>query len=697
MFAASTAASLGSPSSVYVDSSSGFFNNYDDEVIILEFSADSFSNSQVTIPASEINQQLSEGRVEDDLTLKLVNKETEARYGLRDGGRRDGNSVDYKRHKIEWGNQFLAPGQEQRWNEYESWARNNCEDVDGSNGISYYVTEGLEGWMDDQLYAHVTCAAFQTDTIGNVAEIESTPNIVMRNTFAVNGHEKTISNLDQSVTFSSNGVPVVKLNFQGGLETGWNYPQPDDELAAFTNSDGTFLISKSGYDNTYMNHLDRAENDDAKDLLDNNPTEAILEQQSRDLVENVFTRYDESEFYQQFSTTERTISRDGTGLEGGILSLNGGERETAYSQIQVLVKADELNYYIPEATPYIESVETPTLKEGRTGYIEATIGNQQDATGQGSFNVYLDSCSQEFATPDTSEDLQLDPGETGSVQLAVSGNTDNMEQAEITGQCTLNVDNLRDSSDNIQQTVDLTLEQDQECEPEEYFSQVNDAGNFEIWQCGANGLQKEFVKECGEDQKTAMQNGEMVCVTTDSSDGDGNDGDSAATRWVPNQEQTSCISNQYEQTPYPDNSFSDKQSCLNYIGQDTTCFIDFEFAGPLGTAGQTTDIEFLCFKQSTLDKARLAIILVSGLAVGGIGYRVGQGLNGEQQIQGRNKYYTRRQNIDREARGDPTSRTAIAGLLIGFTLGAVIGWYLGFWSLVVAGGLAVAKYLLPAY
>jgi len=78
MFAASTAASLGSPSSVYVDSSSGFFDNYDEEVIILEFSADSFSNSKVTIPPSEINQQLSEGQVETDHHLQLTNKETEA-------------------------------------------------------------------------------------------------------------------------------------------------------------------------------------------------------------------------------------------------------------------------------------------------------------------------------------------------------------------------------------------------------------------------------------------------------------------------------------------------------------------------------------------------------------------------------------------------------------------------------------------
>jgi uncharacterized membrane protein YgaE (UPF0421/DUF939 family) len=55
----------------------------------------------------------------------------------------------------------------------------------------------------------------------------------------------------------------------------------------------------------------------------------------------------------------------------------------------------------------------------------------------------------------------------------------------------------------------------------------------------------------------------------------------------------------------------------------------------------------------------------------------------------------KRRQVDRTQRGNRLSPATIIGAVLGFVVGATIGWYLGLWGYLVAAGLLFLKWLAP--
>lgn len=719
IFLGSVSASLGSPGEVRVQSSEGFFSD-GGKVILFEWTGDSFDNSCVNVPSEEINSRISEGTVSEDVEICMSNKNTKAQFSLRDGGREDASPVNYKFNEWGWGESLIqAPGSQERLASYREWASNNCEDIDGkpgegkvryfggwstngedvtgqqgSDGASYFVRENEETW-GLTLGADQACVSQYAEEMYQVAEIESTPQILMENTFSFNGEEKTISNKNPSITFSQGGEDVAKFRFQGGLETGWNFPQPDDEMVAFNNDQGAFIISRDSY-SQYQSHLDNAETSRAEDLAWGRASESQLEQDSREEINSIFKQYDNSEFYTQFQNDDRKIEWN-TNTEGGVVELDAENRETTSSSILVAVKADSVNYEIPEATPYIEDVSNPTIREGRNGFITAEVGNRQDATARGNFNVFLDACQSPLNAPDESVQVSPAPGETSTVQLQVSGLYGSLDQQSTQASCDVVVENLRNTDETVSQSSLVTVEQESECgdlSQGEETAQINQNGNWEILAC--SGAQLEQVKECqsgykavevspGDYECQENPQDEEKCGNDIDDDGDGlvdeNCGGSGEQlRWISNQAETACVSNVYQNDNIPQNSFESKDSCESYYGfgdGGEVCIIDIERQV---VPGYKVNYEAGCMSSGlyTVIQGIMAVLTAGVLGLAGMRKTA------DLEAQARNK------------KADPRSNVALAGGLVLALIGGAIGWTLGIWTIGAVILLAIIYGLVKA-
>ena len=666
----SVTASMTAPSEVDVESGNQFFNNYDGKVLAFEITADRFDSDQLRIDADDFNAELSEGQVTEGVTLKVDGKENSAIYPVRDGGRGDLRLPDYKRNSYSWGESWRSstPGQEERRQSYEDWAGRNCKDLDGDGSIPYKASEWTTGYLEDYINGQVVCVGEQSNVQAQVADISTDPRVEMTTTFNVNGDRKTLSNSDvgqgESYTFG-NGI---KINFQGGLDAGYNFPVADDSLIAYNNNIGLRIIEKTKYDSEWSSFKSDAESFEKLGNIDSyyNPDkdasqnwENSYESNAQSKAEQVISEYDQSEFFDH----ESDIS--GSRLGDAEVKVTGN-RYANYPRFMVYVKADEVGYFIPEATPEITSVSAPQLEEGDSGYIDVSVKNT--GSGEGDFSARITSCSDGFTYVDTNRELSVSPGETGSVSLGVSFNSGSYDSQYIEGSCDVEVQNLRDNSEIDSSSVSLTGEQSNECDPGSQSTEINENGNYEIYECGSDGLERSLVTTCGDGERaTQKSDGSYECVTpAEEKDGDDSPSD-------------------------PGNSSPNTGSG----GSGESCLIDTEVPGLTGSQ----EFQALCFQDSLLNKFSFIVVLAGGVVGAGSGYMLGSFVDGERNIQGRNRY-ARRRSVSRVQRSKRSSlsREEVAGGLIGFLVGAGIGFYLGVWgALGFIGLLLLLKYLIPGY
>lgn len=670
VFVAQASATLGSPGKVEVNAEEGFFSDTGD-YILFEWTTDSFDNSCVTLEKEDINARLDEGKVTEDAEICMTNKETKANFQFRDGGRQDVKPIDYLFHTEEWGSSLFMPSKEERIDTYETWASNNCESVDNDLQYHYYYEE-RQDWTSD-VYGDITCTSEGNNVLYHISEIESTPSIEMTNEFSYNGDTKSVGTEQQSVVFSQNGQDIAKFRFKGGYETGWNFPQPDDELVAHdTSTQSYYLINRNWYEggNGWINYLSESETTRAEQLLDGDYSESRLEELSEQTANDLFgSKYSNSEFYG--SDVTFNINGDDPASDSGSLVVKGNQRDTTASAIQVGIKAEEIGYYIPEATPTIENIDTPSeIQEGDRGTVTVTVGNRDDATAQGDFTADV-TCNDPFSYTGGSVSVSPDPGESAEVPFQITGFSDSTESSTIDGSCNLEVVNTRDVSETLNRDFSLTLQQEATCEnPGDEYPTINDAGNYEIYKCGDEGLEESFVEECDTDQKAEeVSDGDYECV--DKSDGQkqekcgddiDNDGDGqvdegceenqddedTGTRvvWIPTQDESSCVSQVIDEGTTVDPSYSSKESCVKATSGATGCAIVSPDFVPYTDA---EEFSLICGENKVY--ANVLLTLIMGLILGGTGWKIGS-------------------KFDREDR-----RTFGLGLGSGlFVLGAVIGF-----------------------
>lgn len=685
-------ASLGSPSSVEIDSDNSFFDGYNGEVIVLEWSADSFTGSEkVTVDPSDINSEVT-GEVDDSVTLRMENKDSFATYEIRDGGRTDVKELEYAYNEYYWGKKLItAPPKSERNDDYDEWAKENCESIQGEN--IWYKNEWLTGYANENVYGEVICSTYGTK-VAEIGEIESTPEETMKAEFKVEvgaesdsvtvGNTYSTSVSDELETESIGRF--AKIDFKGGLESGFNFPNPDDELVAQSNrfDDNWRIIQNTESDRfgtSYSEYLDWVDDQDTEERYKNvleNPDDGITESEVEDTSEtkadDAVEKYDNSEFYSD------DLKFTGDSPSDGSVKLDAG-RSSSYPQFRVIVKADEVGYEIPEATPSIVSAQTVNdrIREGQRGTIEFSVRNV--GNGQGSFSATM-QCGGNFEAIDARDNMNgVGAGESrqGSLQYTyTSGSSSEPQDSSV---CSLEVQNVQDADDEVDTDVTVKGEQEPEGIPNRHVTNVVDSDNdgkleTQILEYGSDGLTTSLVKTCDDDERAKRLSAEeFVCNEQIDpqpeicGDGIDNDNDGQIDESPP------CSSN----VGGGDDGVSDGDG-----SEGERCLIN----QPIGFG---SNLKALCFDSQTYSVLRWAVVGITGL-IGGIGgFSAGRAFTGfgrrppanAQGGQGGN-----RNDPQTQGRGAVRRRRSPIPLLLGL-LGFILGGAIGLWLGVLGAGVAL--------
>lgn len=647
------AATLSSPTEVTVHESSTEFFEDEETVVEFTFTGDQFQADTAVIQPEDINHRI-DGEITEPIELSIANTNTRAEYGVQDSGDQPVETINFIYRHWDWSSYGYVPSPEDREQEAQNWASENCENVDPDpTDFTYYYEEEhsffgthIEGWaycsIPDELYAQV-------------GELQSTPDIIMETEFEVNDEDGTetveiSSGQDQgnigTATVERHGEEIAKFNFQGGLESGWNYPVPTSEKVAFTNEfDGNFrLIEASSYENDYKSLLSEA---DSQTVLEQWHSDWYDSYDSPDLQDptlnynnqiiNTVSTYHGSEFFDYADSNEELFT-DEEELTDGVVELDG-DREAAYPQFQVIVKADEVGWSIPSADPFVEEIEAPDqIDEGSVEQVTVHVGNHGDGAFDG--NAYIDQCTGEFTSLGISHGVNVDPGETESVDIDVSFASGSYDSQVIEGSCEVHLQDLRED-ETITEQVELEGVQADECtqgsrsegitsEGQDIVDETSEevVGTAEgqrtgIYYC-IDGFEQVLVEECSSDETVSSRDGELTCTErTGTGDGNGN---------------------------------GDSDSFLEDL------FGDREFTNPFENLFDRLG--------GALQIIHTALAATLGLIVAGFGYRTARWIDGERSINGRFKPFARRK-VSRVQRGRMSigAVAAIVSFIPGFSLG----------------------------
>lgn len=523
--------SFSSYSSVDVDADHGFFEDYDDEVIVMEFTANDFDATEIHVDADDISSEI-EGEVTEDVVISIENKESYARYPLRE--HEEVPAYEIAEEEWEWGATATAPDQDERVDEYWDWANPSlpgddagaCDDINNDGNIDMYIDEWTEYSITIlSLYGQTNCWSESSDNIANVMEIQSSEEEVQEMEIDVNGESVVISNADIGEGRTATVDDFVKFNWRGGYETGYNFPTPVTEKVAYNNDRGFWFVERESVESGLQSYRDGM-----FDMLDHqyvNGDKEIgeLEDDVNAHIEyEILDEYEQSEFLEDGRTVDEVFETDHTTVEDSVIEIQG-DRMGSFPTVDVVLKAEELNYQVPEGEPEISYVNDDiTIQEGETGIIEVGVENVGD--GRGNFEVRIDECTDNFSPGGSGIGIQPDAGETEEAGLQVVTSSDE-EQETYTGTCTIEVDNLRDPDTTLTYDANLEGQQLDECEAGEQFREYDvSTGTYEIWECNEEGTATEIVQECDEGEIAEPQNGEYECVDEDESDTrDGREGD----------------------------------------------------------------------------------------------------------------------------------------------------------------------------
>lgn len=559
LFTVSASASLSAPTSAEVESDNPFFEGYDEEVVVFEFTGDRFQSDEITIQPEDINDRI-QGEISEPITISISNVNTKAQYAVKDAGDEPIRRVDFLLKRWQWEDEYSwVPTEDERKEIAQQWAYNNCGIVsDMATEIPYRYYEKFSGFLGSELDGWAYCSRF--DTIeAQIGELQSTPDVIMETSFQVedasSSETVTITSgqsegeVGTTTLETSSGESYAKINWMGGLESGFEYPVPVDEKVAFSNDyENNFrLIQRSEYDEQYPSILSEVDDKSTYEEWHNeyetaegrSNREGSLENAYNNDILDVVQTYKQSEFFEYADSNAELFNGAGK-LTDGVVEISG-DRETAYPRFQVIVKAEEVGWTIPSADPVVEDVRYPdTFEEGSIGQVDIDVRNEGDGALDGS--AYINSCTDEFTSLGTSRGVTVEPGETETVSVDVSFATGSYNSSTVSGSCDVHVKDLR-SEEVITNTIELEGEQAPECTAEretrsittegepiinpETGEETGEAvgGRMGIYICGGESLQRNLVVECAEGESISSENGELTCTDHTEEDDDGDNDD----------------------------------------------------------------------------------------------------------------------------------------------------------------------------
>lgn len=530
-----TAASLGSPGTVEIDSDTDHFTDVD-TAVILSFTANNFQSESVTIQPQDINHRIN-GEISEPIEIRISNSNTKAEYAVTDQGDQPVELPGFIYNEWDWGTiGFSAPSQSEREQEAQTWASRNCEDVyPGTISDFTYLYQEESYNLGTAVRGTVYCST--TESLeAQIGELQSTPDVIMETSFEVNGeqNEEVYVTSGQSeatgtATLEQFGTTIAKFDLQGGLSTGWNYPVPVNEKAAHSNdfTDNFVLIERQKYEGKYFDLMSEAQSRgileewhrdyDNKDIGQNQLNQYFANQINGD----VLTTFTGSEFLDYNAEWEN----QGSDWTDGVLILDG-DRQSLNAQFRVIVNADEVGYTFPVGEPVIRDVEYPDLiHEGDVTTVNVVVENIGDAPSD--VQPVIEECSNEFTATGISHGDTVEPGETSSIPVDLTFASTSMEDSQIQGSCTVKLKDLQQNQIVESQSISLTGQQSSECTGRETgFTQPGEnivdggtaTGNkIGIYGCD-DGLPGDLLEECSVDETVGSVNGELTCVAGDDTD-----------------------------------------------------------------------------------------------------------------------------------------------------------------------------------
>jgi hypothetical protein len=535
--------------------------------------------------------------------------------------------------------------------EKNHWARQNCYDFDYDGQIEY-------GEKPDLWTAAVTLTCLdlnkQYATAANIVD----PEIQVAAEFTVNvdgqSYTKQVSNTydygdpdDSSRTATFGDIAFARL--RAGLQTGETVNEPANYkvLAAHDNdfTNNWRMISEGRYED-YRGYIKNQLEDDLAAWGRGELSRDDLEQRTTSPAESAIDPY--NKFGSPFANSAVNIDRQ---------SLSSGGFSKTLGDLILLPITDfyfdgsgGLQIEPQIGRPNIQSMDAPQFAEGETGTVNVEVENS--GTTEAGFTVGL-NCADGFRYGGTAKSVRLAENEIDTLRFSITGSSASSDSREFSGQCTAVMEE-GNSGRTDSMTVTVNAIQQGECIAGDRIA-VQENRQTVIKECGSNGLKYNVVETCADDEHAATETGTLQCVTNSDTDRGTNDGDR-------------------------DDDTDAK-----------TCLVDTTLHNPVAN---DSELEVLCVQNTIFDRLRQVVILVTGIAGGFVGFALGRFIDGERRIRGPNRYMKRRQ-VDRTQRGNRLSPATIIGAVLGFVVGATIGWYLGLWGYLVAAGLLFLKWLAP--
>jgi len=618
LFTGFSSATVTSADSITYDSNSDFF---DGTVFAISVASDQATDKiDIHLDKDELSQQV-DGEVQQDLTLDIGSQNTELRYSTTQSSElRDIRTV--------------VPYHEEGFSSQEEAVqaiKNKCYDLNGNGeGSGHY------DWRVGSLSYEIWC--FQESTyLGTPAYLDN-PDEIFTTDVRVTAKGKTVQSATLSNGDAGSGVITdlgrhAKVRWNGNLDTGAAKPDNSRVYALHANrySGSWRIIGQQAY-NDYKSYLE---------------TEAHNTIQDWAAGQN--SGWQAAEWFNNraWSAAEVDTSSELAYTTVADSSLNSGaftydtEDLLVYPMFTVYVDAGE-NGYIeiskPTGEPEILSTSSTRIEELSTGTISATVRNVGD--GEGSFSSRVTGCSDGFRSSDTQRTKTVFPGGSTSFSFDVSFQSTNREQQEITGSCSIEVQDTGSGS-TASTSVEVTGVQASQCEAGEQSINVNTDGLYEIYECKDNEQGKVLVETCSSGQKAVAQgDGTFACEETDGGTGGGG---------------------------------GDRSNPLGFLSD--------LFEGPESGSG-------------ILAQIHLGLSLIAGVMTGLVGYKGSRWVDGENRVRG--SFSLKSRSVSRVKKGRLV--IGVLGGVAAFLLGALVALQIPLLvQLIVIVGTGVLMWKTPLY
>lgn len=633
----------------------------------------------ISVPASEITDKF-DGESLNDISVEVSMQENYIRYNFRDTGKDPVQYFQYAEQEVDI-----------KCTDDEATVRAKINDAVSDDlyeiGGSNWYSKGKLGWGGCYREVGYIDDGQQLATVG---EIDSSPNLVWVTEWKVSNGEEThtvnLSNSEIGEGVSNKLAPEVYATWTGSKTGGETAPTPTDEVILHNNEwDGNgFRVGNEDRYNEYTEAIPGLI-DNVENHMEGEYGEEAVTNNINSLASEAVEPHSNSEF------TDATF--EGSDIGTGFLEIRNDQIRFPEFQIdfgvcQYLETGTPCDSFITVeksvGVPEIQSITSQKFGELDTGYVDVTFENVGSSSG--SFSTRLTGCGDNFAISDNSKRSALSAGESTTETFTISASSTSFEQSELTSSCSVEVEELN-SGESVTGSVDVTAVQENECDPGEPYIKVkqNDAGETydTVQECADNGLSSEQILKCSPDERAVEQDGTWQCESQ------GSEVNAWTVEGGTGEQQ--CVKGTYEVGSIPDNAYLNKGECQEAIGGGKVCLVDTVILG--------SDVEIGCVSESLWNKLNFIIILMGGLIGAGAGNMAGKYIDGEQNIQGKNRYL-KGKNISRieRSKSNPLSTVEIGLTAVGLLIGGAIGWYVGFLgTILMIVLLLVLKYLIPGY